>query len=162
MTTRTDDRPIAKRPVPAPWSTWTGVAVIGVLGAIVAIAIVMFAINGDATGSPSLDARRIAATGTACDQWLASTPTAASMPGSSWCAGMAGWMSDQLTTGRMTGPRLWNSPQSMVDACSQWAASASAQCGRMVTWMSQHMGAWDSWHDWDAHMGSWGSGMMSR
>lgn len=162
MTTLTDDRTIPGVLVPTPWSTRRGVVVIGVLGTIVAIGIVVFATIGHSTDSQSLDLRRVAVTGTACQMWVATEPSATGTPSSNWCTGMTGWLADQVTTGQVAGPMMWNSPQSMADTCSQWAAAASAPCAQMSNWMSQHMGVWNSWRDWDAHMAGWGSSMMSR
>ena len=32
-------------------------------------------------------------------------------------------------------------------------------CDQMITWMSQYMGRWGDWQDWDHHMGGWNSHM---
>src|SRR5512142_3116092 len=124
--------------------------------------------SSSASGSPALVSQRIAATSTACRQWLSSYASAASpTPTPGWCDGFAGWMSGQVASGHMTGTTTWNNPQSMLSACRQWATSAggsggtgttgSAWCDQMVTWMSQYMGRWGDWQDWDHHMGGWNS-----
>ena len=126
--------------------------------------------SSSASGSPALVSQRIAATSTACRQWLSSYASAASpTPTPEWCDGFAGWMSAQVASAHMTGTTTWNNPQSMLSACRQWATSAggsggpgttgSAWCDQMVTWMSQYMGRWGDWQDWDHHMGGWNSHM---
>jgi hypothetical protein len=79
---------------------------------------------------------------------------------------MVGWMTDQLSSGRMMGPMMFGNPSRMASVCQQWwsaRGTASAQddgaawCDQMVGWMSDHMGEWnDHMGDWDG----WGHGGM--
>lgn len=174
MTIFTSSGPNANAPSPAPPSWRKRVGVPAVLG-LVLVAIAAFAVNRNTTRGPSgaqtLRGQRIASTEAACEQWLASAgPATDARPASAWCAGMTGWMSDQMAAGHMAGTTMWNGPQSMRDACHQWTATAAAaaasamtgRCDQMVAWMSQHMGQWNGSHDWDTHMGDWGAGMMTR
>ncbi|MDQ6728171.1 MAG: hypothetical protein M3066_18715 [Actinomycetota bacterium] len=174
MTISTSHAPDAEAPSPAPPPWRNRVVALAVVGVVV-VGIAAFAVNrdttGDTGGTQALGVRRIAATRTACEQWLAGTgPATDATPASGWCADMTGWMSDQMVAGPMMGTTMWNSTQSMGDACHQWAATvagaaASAttgRCDQMVAWMSQHIGRWNGAQDWDSHMGDWGAGMMTR
>ena len=174
MMVSTRHSPNAEPPYPTPPSWRKRLAVLAVLGLVV-VAIAALAVNRNTTsgagGSHALGVQRVTATRTACEQWLASAGSATdARPGSSWCAGMTGWMSGQMAAGRMMGATMWNGPQSMRDACHQWtattAAGASAKaagtCDEMVAWTVLHMGQWNGSHDWDDHMGDWGAGMMTR
>lgn len=156
-------------------STWKWIAGVAVAVAVAAVAVAAFAIarDDDNAGSdgPALDSQRIAATQSACEQWLDDdTDPGGATPPQGWCTGMTGWMYDQMADGSMTGPMMWGNPQAMIDACRQWMATgpdgddtatsgptSTGWCDQMVGWMSQHMDNWDDWQDWDDHMddGHW-------
>ena len=125
-----------------------------------------------------MDSQRVAATQRACRQWLDDySSSSGDTPEVGWCDDLTQWMDDQMATGNMMGPMMWDSPQAMIDACRQWTTTARGNgttatsgpttatgwCDQMVGWMSQHMGDWDDREDWDDHMddGHW-NGMMDQ
>jgi hypothetical protein len=142
--------------------TWAAAAV----ALVVAIAVAVFVIShdDDNNGSRALDSQRIAATQSACQQWLDDSADATGTP-SGWCNDMTNWMHDQIGNGRMTGSMMWGSPEGMLDTCRRWMSTAPsegatttrASCDQMATWMSQHMGNWEDEEGWDDHMddGHW-------
>lgn len=120
---------------------------------------------GSHTGSTdALVAQRVAASGTACRQWLAASGVAGT-PSTTWCDEWAGWMAGQVASGHLSGTTTWDDSATMLGACHRWATGAGANaaanpaesCGQMVAWMAQYMGSWHSWQDWDHHMGDWTS-----
>ena len=161
-------------PSPATSNVWKRTAILATLAAVVAVAALAFALTRDdgrsGTTDQALVSQRIAATQSACQQWLGSSGSTPGTPNTGWCGAMGAWMSGQMTNGHMTSG-AWASPQSMVDACRQWSTTATstpsgadptAWCQQMVTWMTQRMGGWNNSDDWDNHMGGWGGGMMGR
>jgi len=116
-----------------------------------AIAVAVLASTHDGgDGAAAVSTRQVAATGQVCRQWLDSSEAASRALSSGWCGRMTHWMSDQMASGRMTGPVMWGNPEAMRDTCRQAmtdlqpAAGDPAQwCGDMVEWMSQHVPAWD-------------------
>jgi len=158
---------------------WKWIAGAAVVVALIAIAVAVVVLTrDDSTDTTTLGSQRVAATRDACRQWYgASRDAAGPMPPRGWCDDMAGWMTDQMTDGRMMGTTMWASPRAMVDACRSWAATSPTSattattatsapalgwCDAMVGWMSQHMGTWSGSEDWDDHMddGHWDGDMM--
>lgn len=100
-----------------------------------------------------------------CQQWAATYPAeTANRPTSDWCTSMAAWMNTRtgqgptapmMGQGQMMGPMMWRSPENMRATCQQWMTAnpsaapsgtdATAWCGQMVTWMTQHIGDWNGW-----------------
>ncbi len=115
--------------------------------------------------TPTYAAPQVGWMSDSCQQWAASYPADASnRPTGAWCTSMAGWMNTRtaqgqagpmMGQGQMMGPMMWQSPDNMRATCQQWMASnpsavpsgtdATAWCGQMVTWMTQHMGDWNGW-----------------
>ena len=105
----------------------------------------------------------VAVTNAVCQKWLNSYTTATGVvPTRHWCDDMSHWMTTQITTGHMTGPAMWGSPQTFTTACRNWAKTgptgSTQWCNQMVSWMSHNVGTWNNWQDWNNHMGSGNTG----
>ena len=167
----TQVEPPAAPDPPAPIRrTTNGWAVVGVIVAVVAAVTIgaLVLTGGDDDPAPADAGQRIAATQSACQEWLDGDSTdGAAAPPTGWCEDMGRWLSDRAASGSMMGSMMWGSPEAMIENCQDWAAttqgaSASEWCGQMATWMSQHMDGWNDSQDWDDHMGDghWDDGMM--
>jgi hypothetical protein len=132
-----------------------------IVGILIAVAVlfggvlVANAVNDD--DQPAYAADQIGWMRDSCEQW--SGDYAGDGPSDSWCASMADWMNSRLgqesSNGMMTGPMMWQDPDSMRAACEQWmttspnpdgdAHDAQSWCSQMVEWMGQQHGAGDNW-----------------
>jgi hypothetical protein len=149
--TPTETAPPARRRL-LPW-------LLGVV-AVVAVAVIAAAVvaaRDDNRGSRQTSTQQLASVQQACAQWRSSY-AGSSVPPSTWCNQMVGWMTDQARSGRMMGPMMFGNPARMLSACQQWSSAhgaatargnAGAWCDQMVGWMSDHM------REWNHHTGGW-------
>jgi hypothetical protein len=137
-----------------------------VLTAVVAVAAVVVAavaltrtdaVPGPGTASDGAPAAQIEQ---ACRQWISDDAAPERpRPEPGWCAGLTGWMADQMTSGRMMGPGMWRDPDAMTGTCVRAMSGSPAAtgdparwCRDMVAWMREHRGRWvtgdDGWDGW--------------
>lgn len=160
MSETTESTPTpAAGPPQRPERRWMLIAGLVAGVAVLAVGIAAFAITRNDNDRQPTATQQIAVARQACQQWLNSDTTRTGPgPGAHWCDDMASWMSGHMGYGSMMmGGGMWASPEAMRDVCTramsgtQTAAGNPAQwCDQMVSWMTQHRGNWDDWHDsWD-------------
>jgi hypothetical protein len=133
---------------------WLIASTVALVVAVVVVGMVGASDDDSGGNVSSLGTQQLAAIQQACGQWQDGYAGSA-VPSSAWCDDMVGWMTDRIQHGQMMGSMMWGDPDQMLATCREWMASnprvggstpeASAWCGQMVSWMTQHMGDWDHW-----------------
>jgi hypothetical protein len=157
MAIEVSEPPGSSEEVPKRGSRWPWlitIALVAVLAALVGGLIATRANDNSDGIATSQGTQQLASIQQACAQWRGGY-TGGSAPSSAWCDEMVGWMTGQVSSGRMMGSMMWGDPDQMLATCQQWMASrppasgstpgTAEWCGQMVTWMTQHMGSWDQW-----------------
>ncbi len=102
------------------------------------------------------DHMRVGLMSSVCRQWLNSHPTGTGTVPTGWCDDVRNWMTNQINGHHMTGVAIFGTPQTFTTTCRNWAKTqptgATQWCGRMVAWMSGHVGTWNDWQHWTDHM----------
>jgi hypothetical protein len=129
------------------------VRLIGTAALVVLVAAIVgvLAFRGADSTDTSLEAQRLASVQQACTQWHESDTGMAAVR----CHEMTRWMSDQMRGGRRMGSMMWGNTDELLASCTRWASSNTtadgstpdgpAWCGRMVAWMTKHMGDRGRW-----------------
>jgi hypothetical protein len=156
MSIHAPDAPSAASETPRrrSWLPWLVAAAVALTFAGVLVGVLASRDDQPSTNDALLGAQQVASIRQACAQWQADNPGSAA-PSAAWCDDMAGWMTDRIANGPMMGSMMWSHPEQLVATCQRWMSSSewadnsppdtSTWCGRMVDWMTRHIGNWDDW-----------------
>ena len=131
------------------------IVAVGVAGVLVGAAV-----TGDDGSTSTATAAQVSSVQQGCEQWFDAGGTM--MGDRTWCAGMAGWMSEAMANGGMGPQMMWGDPARMQATCQQWmadnppsgtAVDPGEWCSSMVGWMAGHMSGWSGNDSWDGWMG---------
>jgi hypothetical protein len=147
-----------RRPVRIPLIS--ALAGAGVLVAVTA-GVLVARDDGNTTTLAAQPAAQVSSLQQGCQRWLTQDSTRGQT--TTWCTGLAGWMSEHMATTGMGPQMMWGGPEQVRSTCRQWVTAEPSKtdsvngadwCDSMVDWMGTHMGNWSGrgdWNDWMMH-----------